>query len=373
MNEAAGAPKGIATEDRRLFTRISVVPAVRDAALAERLTAELIENARAAEGGEAMARLVESKPLVRDFLAGVMECSPYLRDLALRDPLRLARVLKSDPAARMEEMCAAARVAHRAATGEADLMRLLRQFKQEAALVIGLADLAGAWSVDEVTRALTDTADSALTASMRFLLTEAVAGGKFTPVDADEPERGCGLIILAMGKHGAYELNYSSDIDLIVFYDFVRAPLAEGVEPSTFWIRLTKRLVKIMQERNEYGYVFRTDLRLRPDPGATAVAISLDAAIAYYESMGQNWERAALIKARPCAGDIAAGDDFLQEISPFIWRKYLDYAAIADVHSIKRQIHAHKGHAAIAVAGHNIKLGRGGIREIEFFVQTQQL
>jgi glutamate-ammonia-ligase adenylyltransferase len=128
-----------------------------------------------------------------------------------------------------------------------------------------------------------------------------------------------------------------------------------------------------MQERTADGYVFRTDLRLRPDPGATRVAISAPAALLYYESMGQNWERAALIKARAAAGDIAAGEHFIREVAPFIWRKYLDFAAIADIHSIKRQVHAHRGHAEVRVLGHDIKRGRGGIREIEFFVQTQQL
>ncbi len=176
-----------------------------------------------------------------------------------------------------------------------------------------------------------------------------------------------------MGKHGANELNYSSDIDLIVLYEPEKAPMAGSAEAPVEFVRLTRRLVKIMQDRTADGYVFRTDLRLRPDPGATPLAMSVPAALVYYESLGQYWERAALIKARPCAGDIPAGEAFLKEIVPFIWRKYLDFAAIADVQSIKRQIHMHKGHGAIAVAGHNVKLGRGGIREVEFFVQTQQL
>src|SRR5262245_37277119 len=132
-------------------------------------------------------------------------------------------------------------------------------------------------------------------------------------------------------------------------------------------------LVKLLQERTPDGYVFRTDLRLRPDPASTQIAISTTAALDYYESRGQNWERAALIKARPCAGDIAAGERLLGSLAPFIWRKYLDFASVADIHAMKRQIHAYRGHDQIAVEGHNIKLGRGGIREIEFFVQTQQL
>ncbi|HLJ65041.1 MAG TPA: bifunctional [glutamine synthetase] adenylyltransferase/[glutamine synthetase]-adenylyl-L-tyrosine phosphorylase, partial [Stellaceae bacterium] len=140
-----------------------------------------------------------------------------------------------------------------------------------------------------------------------------------------------------------------------------------------FFTRLAHELVRMMAERTSAGYVFRTDLRLRPDPGSMPPALSRGAALAYYESAGQNWERAALIKARPVAGDIAAGQSFLQDLRPFLWRKHLDFAAIEDIHSIKRQIDAHRGGSGIALPGHNIKLGRGGIREIEFFAQTQQL
>ncbi len=144
-----------------------------------------------------------------------------------------------------------------------------------------------------------------------------------------------------------------------------------GVQP--FFVRLARDLVRILGERTGDGYVFRTDLRLRPDPASTPLAMSVSAAIAYYESVGQNWERAALIKARPVAGDRAAAARFLHELAPFIWRKNLDFAAIQDIHSIKRQINAYRGGGRIAIEGHDIKLGRGGIREVEFFAQTQQL
>ncbi len=220
---------------------------------------------------------------------------------------------------------------------------------------------------------MSDGADRLLSAAIRFLLSEAARRGKFAPADAEKPEKDSGYIVLGMGKYGARELNYSSDIDLIVFFDPGKAPLPPGQEASPFFVRLTRDLVKLMTERTREGYVFRTDLRLRPDPGATQIALSVDAALHYYETVGQNWERAAYIKARAVAGDIEAGETFLRELSPYIWRKYLDYAAIADIHAMKRQIHAHKGHGRIAVEGHNLKLGRGGIREIEFFVQTQQL
>ena len=139
-------------------------------------------------------------------------------------------------------------------------------------------------------------------------------------------------------------------------------------------MRLAKRLARLLQERTADGYVLRVDLRLRPDPGATPVAMSLPSAASYYETLGQNWERAAMIKARPGRRrSRARRGDFLAELAPFIWRKYFDYAAIADIHAMKRQIHAVRGHEEVTVAGHDVKLGRGGIREIEFFVQTQQL
>ena len=181
------------------------------------------------------------------------------------------------------------------------------------------------------------------------------------------------MVVLALGKHGARELNYSSDIDLIVLYDAASAAIPEGTEPAPLFVRITKALARLLQERTADGYVLRVDLRLRPDPASTPVALSTLSAYAYYETLGQNWERAAMIKARPAAGDLDLGRRFLADLAPFIWRKYFDYAAIADIHAMKRQIHAVRGHERVVVAGHDVKLGRGGIREVEFFVQTQQL
>jgi len=199
-------------------------------------------------------------------------------------------------------------------------------------LLIALADIGGVWPVERVTRALTELADAALRAAVRYLLRGAAAQGKFSPCDPARPEEGSGYVILAMGKMGAFELNYSSDIDLIVLYDENASVLAAGCRAGSVYVRLTRALVKLMQERTADGYVFRTDLRLRPDPASTQIAISVTSALNYYESTGQNWERAAMIKARPTAGDIAAGESFLREVAPFIWRKYLDYGAVADVH-----------------------------------------
>ncbi|MBN9014604.1 MAG: bifunctional [glutamine synthetase] adenylyltransferase/[glutamine synthetase]-adenylyl-L-tyrosine phosphorylase, partial [Rhizobiales bacterium] len=177
----------------------------------------------------------------------------------------------------------------------------------------------------------------------------------------------------AMGKMGAGELNYSSDVDLIVFFDLAAPTLAPDIEPQPFFVRVTQGLSRMLQQRTGDGYVFRVDLRLRPDPASTPVAISTAAALDYYEREGRTWERAAMIKARPCAGDIVAGEALVGEIAPFVWRKHLDFAALSDVHDMKRQMQSFRGQNDISVEGHNVKVGRGGIREIEFFAQTQQL
>ena len=317
----------------------------------------------------AATRPAKAKALV----AGVLAHSPFLSGIARNDPGHLLACLREAPEDRFATLKAEA-VAHcRKARSDEGVGRVLRRFRADVALLVALCDIGGLWPLETVTRALTETADLAVAEAVAHLMRDLADAGILQPDDPKHAERGSGYIVLAMGKHGAFELNYSSDIDLIVFFDPEVAPTKPGKEPQPAYIRLTQRLVKILQERTADGYVFRTDLRLRPDPGATAVAISTPAALHYYETIGQTWERSAFIKARPCAGDIVAGEAFLKEMQPFIWRKYLDYAAVADVHAMKRQIHAFRGHDALAVEGHNIKLGRGGIREIEFFVQTQQL
>lgn len=353
--------------------RIKQWPFPSDEVRAERTLIELREQATADPALAPLAELL-ARDSVTKLLSGTTGCSPYLMQLCNSDLPRLMRILTDAPEQRMTEMRRVLAANIDAAGKIDDAMEALRNFKNEAALLIALCDLGGVWPVMTVTRNLSDVADAAVQSSLRFLFAQAVQKGDWLATDGDPaPEASSGYFVLAMGKHGAFELNYSSDIDLIVFYDPAKARLREGLEIKTFFVRLTRDLVKLMQERTKDGYVFRTDLRLRPDPGATQVAISTDAALSYYESFGQNWERAALIKARVIAGDLEAGNAFYKELTPYIWRKYLDFAAISDIHAMKRQIHAFKGFGSIGVAGHNIKLGRGGIREIEFFAQTQQL
>src|SRR5581483_12140663 len=214
-------------------------------------------------------------------------------------------------------------------------------------------------SLERVTHSLTTSADASVGAALRFALREAAARFSHAEHNGAALEAATGLVVLAMGKYGAFELNYSSDIDLVVFYEQDRFPFRKRDDARGAAVDIVRHVVRLLSDVTADGYVFRTDLRLRPDAGATQIAISTEAAENYYEAMGQNWERAAMIKARPCAGDRAAAARFLKAVQPFIWRKHLDYAAIEDIHSIKRQIHAHAGHGAIAVAGHNIKLGRG--------------
>ena len=331
-----------------------------------------LSDVRPKSVSKALTTLLRHNPPLARVLGGIAEAAPYLWNAIEEKPARLLRLLDADPAHSLAALIQKIKVAAAGAHSQAELMGILREFKLEAALLIALADIGGVWALPRITEALTRVADIAVALTVDHLLKAAVRQKKLKSADPNNFQSGCGYIVLAMGKMGAGELNFSSDIDLMVFFD-AGVGFADDIEPAPFFIGLTRDLIKILQTRTFDGYVFRVDLRLRPDPSSTQIAISTAAALDYYESRGQNWERAALIKARACAGDIAAGEQFLRDLSPFVWRKYLDYAAIADVHQMKQQIHAYRGHGEIAIEGHNIKLGRGGIREIEFFVQTQQL
>ncbi|HVW55386.1 MAG TPA: bifunctional [glutamine synthetase] adenylyltransferase/[glutamine synthetase]-adenylyl-L-tyrosine phosphorylase [Rhizobiaceae bacterium] len=344
-----------------------------DEAAAREQALDLADNAKE-KGAPRLAALLRSKSPLSHFLAAAFDLSFFLRDYVRRQPAALEKLFDQPAEQRLAAISEEIRALPFAqGMSEQALMAGLRDLKAEAHFLIALADLAEQNGAPQSTRRLSVLAEVCVGAAVSFLLLDADRQGKLALPDRADPGKDSGWIVLAMGKLGAGELNFSSDIDLIIFFDPRSPAIVDPSEASDLFVRLTRRLVRILQDRTGNGYVFRTDLRLRPDPGSTPLAIPVEAAFHYYEGRGQNWERAAMIKARPIAGDIAAGEAFLRELQPYVWRKYLDYAAIADVHSIKRQIHAHRGHGEIAVAGHNVKLGRGGIREIEFFVQTQQL
>ena len=330
--------------------------------------ADCIRHAPAIYDGDAASRFREEldgalsglPPQAQDLLTGVASSSPYLRRLALRRRDDLEAIFSRPLQQTIDEAVHAAAGACGEETAEAQ-MNALRAAKQKAALAIALGDTGGAVDVMAAAAQLSRFADAC------------VAGALSGAIRRSSLETANGIAVLAMGKHGAFELNYSSDIDLVVLFDHERMGFPDRTEAQKHAVAATRDMVNLLQMQTGDGYVFRTDLRLRPDPGVTAPAVSVRSAEAYYEAYGQNWERMAYIKARACAGDMALGESFLQTLRPYIWRKYLDFAAIEDVHAVKRQMHSAKGGGDIAFEGHDVKLGRGGIREIEFYAQTQQL
>jgi glutamate-ammonia-ligase adenylyltransferase len=336
------------------------------------------DPAAAERGLERWARVAPPRPATAvpgldldRVLEGVFGNSPFLSDILLTEPALVQAFAADGPDAAFEGVLAELRALPLGARER--LMRQLRRIRLKAALIIGLADLASLWSLGQVTGALTAFADLAIQRALDQALLELGARGELELDDQERPAATSGMVVLGMGKLGAFELNYSSDVDLIVLFEPERLRYRGRESPMAAAVRLTRTLTHLLDYKTRDGYVLRTDLRLRPHPPGQPLALSIDDTEQYYERHGQNWERAALIKARVVAGDAAAGARFLTALGPFLWRKHLDYAAIRDIHSIKRQINAYRGHGTIQVLGHDIKVGRGGIREIEFFAQTQQL
>ena len=233
-------------------------------------------------------------------------------------------------------------------TDEESAGRTLRIARRRAALTVALADISGIWTLEEVTGALSRLADTACSTAFRLLLTRLVVRGVLAPPEPSDPESGSGLIALGLGKLGGYELNYSSDIDLILLFEPEAVPAKRGEDVERHLVRLARRFVALLSQRTADGYAFRVDLRLRPDPSATPLVVSAEAARHYYRERGRTWERAALIKARPIAGDTVAARAFLDGIAPFIWRQNLDFVTVQELHDIKRQIDAQHGAAGFS-------------------------
>ena len=333
--------------------------------LANRITRVPIPFDRAA-AADSRTSLPALGPEITELLSSVAGCSPYLRGLMLREAAWLPEAI-ADPEAALEAILAAPQDIAADALASA-----LRHAKRRTALLTALCDLGGVWPLETVCGALTRLADQAVHLAMTTLVGEEIRRGKVPGATPDDAATAGGMVALAMGKMGAGELNYSSDIDLICLFDETRYPGVEQEARASF-IKVTRRMTAILSDITD-GYVFRLDLRLRPDASVTPVCLSMAAAEAYYEAEGRTWERGAYIKARPCAGDLMAGERFLKTLTPFVWRKHLDFAAIQDAHDMRLRIRDHRGlHGPIAVEGHNMKLGAGGIREIEFFTQTRQL
>ncbi|WP_425517174.1 bifunctional [glutamine synthetase] adenylyltransferase/[glutamine synthetase]-adenylyl-L-tyrosine phosphorylase [Sphingomonas yunnanensis] len=247
-------------------------------------------------------------------------------------------------------------------TPDLPLARRLRLERRALALEVALGDLAGALDLSAVTGRLTDFADSALDRAITGAIAER------TPDAAPR-----GFVAIALGKQGSRELNYSSDIDPIFLYDPATLPCRAREDVADAAVRVGRRVLELLQARDADGYVLRVDLRLRPSPEATPIVIPIDAAISYYESQALPWERAAFIRARVAAGDRALGARFLEAVRPFVWRRSLDFGAVGEILDITRRIRDHHAQGQAFGPGYDLKRGRGGIREIEFFAQIHQL
>ncbi|MBX3562867.1 MAG: bifunctional [glutamine synthetase] adenylyltransferase/[glutamine synthetase]-adenylyl-L-tyrosine phosphorylase [Sphingomonas sp.] len=279
--------------------------------------------------------------------------SPFLRFLIERHPAVTDALAAGDIAAALDLA--------RAAAG-ADVLAALRHERGALALALAIGDLAGALTLGEVTGALSDLADRTLERAMAAAIAERTPDGSPS-----------GFAVIALGKLGGRELNYSSDVDLIYVYDPATLPRKPREEPDQAAVRIGNRLTEIVQQRTGDGYAFRVDLRLRPSPEVTPIALPVDAAIGYYESSALPWERAAFIRARQAAGDPVLGRYFLDAIHPFVWRRSLDFGAIGEIQAMTRRIRDHYAQGQTFGPGYDLKRGRGGIREIEFFVQIHQL
>ncbi|KQQ85835.1 bifunctional [glutamine synthetase] adenylyltransferase/[glutamine synthetase]-adenylyl-L-tyrosine phosphorylase [Aureimonas sp. Leaf324] len=341
---------------------------------ATRRRVDLASSARAADLGRLAAWLDDDDGAGdRDRLVAALSLSPHLASIAERRPDWIDQLFDAGAGDRVRAIIDALGQPVPEGASEAAEMTRLREAKAEASLLIALRDLFGAAGPDTTTADLSDLAEAAIRRALRFVLADLHRRGQLDLPDPAHPETGCGLTILGMGKLGGRELNYSSDIDIILFFEPETPAIRDPMESVEMFSRLGRKLVRMIGERTRDGYVFRTDLRLRPDPSAMPLAIPIPSALIYYEGAGRDWERAAMIKARPVTGDPAVGEAFLREITPFVWRRYLDFVAIADIQAMKAKIDRHRGFEGVATAGHNVKLGQGGIREVEFFAQAQQL
>jgi glutamate-ammonia-ligase adenylyltransferase len=318
------------------------------------------------------AGLCPPKSTASRLVEAVLDHSPFLARIVTSRPEWLFEALAEEPSRHLDRLLEAMRLGCAKAGTDDEIMPVLRQTRQRVALLVALADLGGVWTLADVTGALTRLADAAVAHAADHSLRDAHRAGRLALTDPEKPGEASGFVLLAMGKHGARELNYSSDVDLIALHDASRAPVTDGVERDALFARVTHHVVRLLQSRTADDYVLRVDLRLRPDPSSTPPSVPLAAAYQYYETVGQDWERAAFIKARPVAGDLAMGQEFLGELTPFIWRRHLDFKAIGALRGLWRDVRAVHGDDE-AISGRNVKLGPGGIRECELATQALQL
>ena len=322
---------------------------------------------------------------LRRQLLTILGASPFLTSLLCRRADQLGELFGADGLAVVKDepiMLADLRQRIPDDSSFEFLQKQLRLYKAREILRIGGRDLCGFAPLEEVTAELSALAAATLQRACEIghHLLHREYGAPRLDID-------CGICteaeftVFGMGKFGGVELNFSSDIDLIYFYTSDRGQ-TEGVpgpdgEPRnriplhSYFLRLSELVTKAISQVTEDGFVFRVDLRLRPEGDSGEMANSLAAAEIYYESWGQSWERSAMLKARPVAGSIALGEHLLERLEPFIYRRHLDYAMVEDIKLMKQKIDRSLGRER--EGAQNLKLGRGGIREIEFFIQALQL
>ncbi|AXQ28862.1 bifunctional [glutamate--ammonia ligase]-adenylyl-L-tyrosine phosphorylase/[glutamate--ammonia-ligase] adenylyltransferase [Solimonas sp. K1W22B-7] len=315
-----------------------------------------------------LALLRAQDPALAEAAATVCAASPFVA-ASLEWMLRHGSDLGELHRARAPGQTAASILdATRALSDEKDMQRVLRQRRREDMTRIAFRDLSGWAPLDEALDDLSDLADACCEAALRF------AGRRLQArhgLPRNERGEECRPVVLGMGKLGGRELNFSSDIDLIFCY--TQGGETDGARPLSndeYFGRLTQDTGKLLSARTEDGFVFRVDTMLRPFGSAGALAASFAAMEEYYQVHGREWERYALIKARPVAGDIAAGEGLLRTLRPFVYRRYLDFNAIGSLRELKRLIEDDVKRKGM---DDNVKLGRGGIRELEFIVQSFQL
>jgi glutamate-ammonia-ligase adenylyltransferase len=280
--------------------------------------------------------------------------APFLARLAVLNPDDVLRFLNDGTDVALAAVTAP--------TSGDDIMRSLRQWRGRLALLFALGDLSGEHDVATTTRLLSNFADQACDAALAAAFAERVP---------DEAPRG--LAVIALGKLGSHELNYSSDIDPILIFDPDTLPRRQRDDPGEAAVRIARRMTEILSARTGDGHVLRVDLRLRPHPEVTPIVLPVDAAISYYESEALAWEQAAFIRSRASAGDRALGEQFLAAIQPFIWRRSLDFRQLKEIGAMSDRIRDHFAQGQAFGPGFDLKRGRGGIREIEFFAQVHQL
>ena len=320
-----------------------------------------------------------SAPAALPLLLPVLSGSHFLAHLLAREPDRFRRAAldspfleqpKPKPASLAELNSLLARV-----ESQEQLMQELRRFKYDEFLRISARDLSGRAELPVVAAELSDLAESCLEAALqaesRLLAREFGQPGLANPEGRVSP----GFCVLGMGKLAGRELNFSSDIDLIYLTATDHGQTAGGAGPPldlhAYYTRLAENLTRALSLNTADGFVFRVDLRLRPEGRNGPIVNSLEAALGYYESWGQPWERAALAKARPVAGDLELGQRLLQELDPFLFRKFHDFGSLEDLKEMKLSIDRQAGALKSRTGpGYDCKLGRGGIREIEFFIQA---